>query len=266
MDSTMLDERKLQFEITMANYIDVAPGYCWGPRTVGNPELIYIVSGKFMYTWDEGFFEAGAGHVLFIPVELQHTLKSSSEPGCISCIHFDSFADGQIDFHVFERLSFEVMRCVDAGKNSIVHDLFAKCADEFNRISPYREYLCNTVFSELWLRLCELWRLPLSRKISRRVRRMADYLDHNYQKNISRSDIGKHFGLSPEYVNTLFKKELGITPTEYLHRRRIYTAYNLIVLQNYSVKEAAEEVGFCDQFYFSRIFKRITGKTPSSLK
>jgi AraC-like DNA-binding protein len=74
------------------------------------------------------------------------------------------------------------------------------------------------------------------------------------------------FRITPEHVNALFRKELGVTPTQFLHRERIFRAYRYIRDQGVSVKEAAAQVGFDDPFYFSRVFKRIFKHAPSSLR
>jgi methylphosphotriester-DNA--protein-cysteine methyltransferase len=61
-------------------------------------------------------------------------------------------------------------------------------------------------------------------------------------------------------------KELGVTPTQFLHRERMFRAYRYIRDQWISVKEAAAQVGFDDPFYFSRVFKRIFKRAPSFLR
>jgi len=71
--------------------------------------------------------------------------------------------------------------------------------------------------------------------------------------------------LSMNHFRQLFKKETGKTPLEYLIHKRIDYARNLLEAQyyNYTIKEVAARAGFTDPYYFSRVFKKITGKNPS---
>lgn len=262
----MIDERELGFKLTWSNYIFVRPYYSWGPREVLNPELIYIVSGNFEYETASGVVELNPDQILYIPVNCLHTLRNKADEGCISCIHFNPIYGEHGFEYIMNNLKTQPLTVVNAGAGRTYHDLFARCADEVNRLSPYRDALLTTMFRELWLRLCELWRQPLNDTLSRRMQKMTAYLNKHFAENITRSTLARKFGLTPEHVNALFRKELGITPTRYIHYCRVYKAYSLIFDNGFSVKEAAEAVGFYDQFYFSRIFKRVTGRSPSELR
>ena len=57
-----------------ANYVDVHPGQCWGPRTIVDTELVFVVAGTFRYREGAGEWTAGPGDVLFIPPDEVHTL------------------------------------------------------------------------------------------------------------------------------------------------------------------------------------------------
>ena len=73
--------------------------------------------------------------------------------------------------------------------------------------------------------------------------------------------------LHPVYLSRLFKNLKGVSPMEYLTNLRINKAKELILSDSdLSLKEVAEISGYMDQFYFSRIFKTITGKSPSEYK
>lgn len=97
------------------------------------------------------------------------------------------------------------------------------------------------------------------------------------QKNISTpsfslEDSIKKLPLSYDYVRKLFKKEMGITPHEYLLNCRMQLARELIAsgisnrYSNYSVGQIAEACGFLEPLYFSRVFKKYYGFSPSEAK
>jgi two-component system, response regulator YesN len=73
--------------------------------------------------------------------------------------------------------------------------------------------------------------------------------------------------LSIDHCRRLFIKETGKTPSEYLTEKRINYAKLLLETRlrnnSISVKEIANHVGFDDPYYFSRVFKKVTGKSPT---
>lgn len=89
------------------------------------------------------------------------------------------------------------------------------------------------------------------------------YINLNYSKDISLGDVAEHLGISESYLSRLFKRETGDSFSEYLLQVRIAKAEELMRMQRYKVYEIAEQVGYRNVEYFSRQFKKITGKSPS---
>lgn len=91
------------------------------------------------------------------------------------------------------------------------------------------------------------------------------YIEANLGKMITRDEVAEHIWLSPSYFSRLFKKMVGIGYNEYLTDLRIKKAKQLL-MQNVSVAEIAVVVGFRDARYFSIIFHKKTGYTPSEYR
>ncbi|TCW61468.1 response regulator [Treponema sp. J25] len=90
------------------------------------------------------------------------------------------------------------------------------------------------------------------------------YLEGHYHQDVSLSVLAERFRISTSYITKLFKKYTGQTLMEYITYKRIARAVELFAVHpELSVKEVAALVGFEDQCYFSRVFKKITGKSPS---
>jgi two-component system response regulator YesN len=92
------------------------------------------------------------------------------------------------------------------------------------------------------------------------------YIHDNFSSNVSIQSIAKEFNVNAKYVSQLFKKELGTTFTEYVSKLRIEYACKLIASTDLPINEIAEKAGYDDYFYFSRIFKRLMGTTPSAYR
>ena len=96
------------------------------------------------------------------------------------------------------------------------------------------------------------------------VEQVEHYLKANYREAISMQSLSREFGLVPNYLSVLFKKEIGLTPLEYLMDYRMNEAKRIMDAQPHLLlKQVASEVGYADQLYFSRVFKKRTGLSPS---
>jgi two-component system response regulator YesN len=96
------------------------------------------------------------------------------------------------------------------------------------------------------------------------ARRIDDYLRSNYHKEtLSLDIIAADLGFENSYLRRIFKLKTGQTITQRLEDIRISQAKRLLRSGQYSHSEIANQVGFSDQFYFSKRFKQICGMTPT---
>lgn len=94
------------------------------------------------------------------------------------------------------------------------------------------------------------------------VRRALAFLHRNYGELVTRWRLAEEANVSEDYLTRLFKRELGISPWEYLSRYRIRKAKELLETTDLSIAALAEKVGFSDQAYFSRVFRKLAGCPP----
>lgn len=98
------------------------------------------------------------------------------------------------------------------------------------------------------------------------VRRAMVYLHEHYAEPLTRKDIAEHISLSPRHLDRCFCEQLGITPTTYLNRFRIRQAKRFLRSSALNISEIASAVGFSDSAYFSRVFRRETGMSPTDYR
>ena len=87
---------------------------------------------------------------------------------------------------------------------------------------------------------------------------------HNPEFNVSK--LADHLKIDRSHLYRVFKSETGLSPMEYINRRRISEAEVLMVNRRMSIKDVAFSVGYTDQLYFSRVFKRLSGRTPTEFR
>ncbi|WP_068964478.1 PocR ligand-binding domain-containing protein [Desulfosporosinus sp. BG] len=98
------------------------------------------------------------------------------------------------------------------------------------------------------------------------IQKAAEYIRKNYRNKITIEDIAQVVYLSPCYVSRIFKQGLGCTLMEYLTQVRVEEAKTMLKNPKYNVMQVAEESGFEDPAYFTRVFKKLEGITPSRYK
>jgi YesN/AraC family two-component response regulator len=97
-----------------------------------------------------------------------------------------------------------------------------------------------------------------------RVQEILKYLDREYAGEITSETLEKKFGGNFDYMNRIFKKVTEETIFQYLTKVRISHAKILMLHTSLRVREVGEKVGFPDEYYFSRVFKKCMGVPPAT--
>lgn len=98
------------------------------------------------------------------------------------------------------------------------------------------------------------------------INKIKRFIMDNYQRNIGLEDIAKSVYLSTYYISHIFKEEQGLTLMEYITKVRLEEAKKLLRNPNYTVNDIASKVGYSDSSYFSKIFRRNEGMTPTQFR
>lgn len=93
--------------------------------------------------------------------------------------------------------------------------------------------------------------------------RLRDLIEENYQSSLGPSDYARLLNISPRTLGRLTREHLGKTPTDLIRDRVLIHAKWQLLHTLRPVKEIAAEVGFRDELYFSRVFKKATGVSPT---
>ncbi len=102
-----------------------------------------------------------------------------------------------------------------------------------------------------------------SQDVLQEVRR---FIDENYSSDITLAGVAREAGLSKSYLSRRFKRRFQVSFSTYLNQLRIDEARRLLRSTDMSVREIAAEVGFNDSNYFSRVFKKEEGLTPTEYR
>lgn len=104
------------------------------------------------------------------------------------------------------------------------------------------------------------------RKESLLIQRMKSLVHEFYNQGITLDEIAVELQKTPEYLGTQFHKEVGMTYSSYVKRYRIEKAKKLLLGTDLKIYKIAEQVGYQDPKYFSKVFKELEGKLPGEYR
>lgn len=148
------------------------------------------------------------------------------------------------------------------GLNSVIAD---DIRDEFMvKVSS-----CNalfeivSLFGEAIVEFATLVKLSkISYSMSREMKLMIQYIEEHLTENIKLEDVAATAGVSYYYASGLFKKQMGVTMSDFIQQEKIGLAKKLLLVDNLSIHETSQRLHFCSQSYFTKIFKKNCGMTP----
>lgn len=132
---------------------------------------------------------------------------------------------------------------------------------------------CSTLqeVSDLHPIMCEDYTKRMKALSKQKVcsKHIADCLDYIYDHlhtRITIEDLSAHVSLNPSYLSRLFKKEVGIPVSTYIQEKKIETARNMLIYSEHTLSEIASTLAFPSQSYFTEIFRKKTGLTPTEYR
>ncbi len=223
-----------------------APGHTFGPAVREYTLIHFVTAGNGLF-WREGVaYPVHAGEAFIIRSgEVTTYSADQNDPWSYQWVGFTGaltakFTDfpAVVPYHrnwVEEMLSS--YENDGMGEWRVASLLFSMCAEFFAVLKPKNHY----------------------------VRRVQTYIDSLYMQPIRVEAIAEQLSLDRRYLSRLFKAKMGCTVQEYLIRVRMEAAKRQL-LAGASVAEAAQRCGYDDVCNFSKMFKRMTGKSPGQIK
>ena len=98
------------------------------------------------------------------------------------------------------------------------------------------------------------------------IEQIIQEIKQSYTENITLTNLSEKYGISISHLSSLLKEQLGLPFSQYITCKRIEKAKELLVYERLSIGEIAELVGYNDYFYFSKVFKKNTGISPSKYR
>jgi two-component system, response regulator YesN len=155
------------------------------------------------------------------------------------------------------------LSCSDAFTKYLnIFDDYESLYKQFNNIDVMLDYLKENTLSYFSNSLNNITLNVENTKI----KEVLKYVNENLTSDISVTDLAAKFYINPNYMCSLFKKEVGETLIEYISRGRIEYACKLLLETDLPINTISEKCGYNDYFYFTKVFKRLNQTTPSGYR
>ena len=152
------------------------------------------------------------------------------------------------------------------GGTSPIHEQLADLADSMRKAQRIEDLLRDIAAALPLIFSPKTQEDVKNSGFSLEVSQAISYIEKHYDSKISLASIADYVGLSSSYLCRVFKEETGLNINTYINNLRMSKAVVLLGNKNSYIKEVAVSVGFDDQLYFSRLFKKYYGVTPSQYR
>lgn len=237
------------FYVNCAGIVDETSEFC-NSASRRDFYYLYLQSGKL--TMPEGDVEPG-DFIIFKP-GYKFNYKSIG-PTSYLWVHFTGYDAAK--FLKNNNIDTDVICHI--GLNRDIKDRFDDLYKEFMINDSKSVELMNMITKEIlllssrYISKNEYFSLPL---------KAIQYITRNYSSDIEVGFLASLEGMGLTRFRKIFKDHTGMSPCEYIISRRISAACRLLIQTNLDIGEIAEKVGYDDQYYFGRIFKKKIGISP----
>lgn len=159
--------------------------------------------------------------------------------------------------HAYSDIAAELYSLHDprGGRHQLSKPAFDTCTDRTEldlALRRYAERVLDTLTSGTYVN-----------ETSMRINKVFEYIENNYMSNITAQNIADYIHISPSYLSKLFKQETGKNLVDWINEYRVTVAKGMIDSCEYKMYEISEKVGFENAHYFTKVFRKYIGMTPT---
>lgn len=229
--------------------------------------LIYCIEGMGEIRIGETLHPVPPDHFFIIPAGMPHSYHSDMQnPWSIYWIHFSGIKAG-----LFARFACQCI-AIDRSKTSRISDRIDLFSEIFRNLGrgfsiETLEYT-NLCLGHLLASFTHLSQFREMRNADENdpVAQSINFMLEHLNKKLKLEEIAAETGLSASHYSRLFQNRTGHPPIDYFIQLKIQRACRLLDNSGWMIADVAREMGFDDQFYFSRVFRRVMGMSPAKYR
>lgn len=237
-------------------------------RTLQHHEMIFICEGNGHVVIGKDRYPIKKGMLYYIPPGVQLKLDPDAQKTeHFLKVHFSGsrvVLDPDGKWRYFENIqALHQPPAQEITDYPPVAELFEKLLDTWNNKGPGYEFAAGTYLRQLFILISQNNKKQNeNHAIALKIDRIIEYMRQNISRKVTLEELSGIARLSTFYLSRTFKDATGYPIIAYFNKMKIDKAKELLIDGNKKVKEVAYELGYSNEFYFSRTFKRIEGLSP----
>ncbi|WP_026884156.1 AraC family transcriptional regulator [Clostridium akagii] len=237
-------------------------------KTINHHELIFITGGKGYILFGNKRYQLKDGTLLYLCPNVLYSIEIDSEnPLCVMTVHF-SYANVGFsgdEWNITKEIDRLPLDFVQILKDYYqINNIFKKLVENWASKLPGYEFSTKTLLRELLFEIFQnIKKNSQNYSTSLKVEKIIEYMRQNIDTRLTLAELSQLVQLSSPYLSSVFKETTGYSVIGFFNKIKVDKAKELIIEGDKKIKEVAKVLGFTDEFYFSRIFKKIEGVSPS---
>lgn len=252
-------------------FISFYPFETYGPHDHLRIEINYVKKGNCVLHLENESISFSENEMMIISSNVEHTFEAGPEGTTLIQLEFlpEVFFPFQFEpprrGREFSLITIfpEENRLIKIVNNVRIMRAVQRIVNELNSKNKYYHYLVVMYYAELLIliyrHMDEVY-LPICSNEA--LINAISYIRHQYQTEITITDVANHSGIGERYLRKLFAQHLNLSPLDYLNQIRVNKSIELLRNTEMSIKEISFACGFNSPQYFSRVFKQQMGMTP----
>jgi AraC-like DNA-binding protein len=170
-----------------------------------------------------------------------------------------------VKYHIITLITLVSRASIEGGVHEEIafslHDRFILQLEDLNRLDEIRSLARDVLYT-----FAEKVKQVKDERFSTTITLCKDYIFRHIYEEIIHDEIANKVQLNAKYLSRLFKKEVGMTVSEYIQQTKITEAKKLLAFSKTPIPEICTMLNFNDQSYFTKVFKKVVGVTPKKYR
>lgn len=237
-------------------------------KIIQHHELLLITEGKGQIILRNKKYQVKEGTMLYLCPNVEYTVEIDPQDSfCFMSVHF-SYATVGFNgdkWGIDKENDMLPLDFVQTLKDYYqVGSIFKRLVEDWSKKLPGYEFITKALLQQLLFEILQnIKKNSQNYSASVKVEKIIEYMRQNINTRLTISHLSDLMQLSPTYLSGIFKATTGYSIIKFFNKIKVDKAKELIIEGDKKVKEVAKILGFTDEFYFSRIFKKIEGISPS---
>ena len=243
-------------------------------------EIVYVLSGEMTHEIDGCRYRTAHGDMLFMNYGCTHTFFAEGKYTYVNILFSpelmgNAVITAQNAFSVLSLSAFNEMRSAqDSGcvrffgkERDEIETIILSMLDEYEKKQTSWETVLGNLLTNLIIKMLRKTELGIGKSELEGIwQSLTEYIDKNIDARLTLSDLAEKCFYNPSYFSRVFKEKFGVSLTEYITRKRLSHAIDLLSESEISVEQICERTGFADKSALYHAFSRYLGKTPGEYR